>query len=44
MFAMRTDVSGSIAGLTPDEALASILSTTSFRFKIEMDKVFIERN
>ena len=44
MFAMRTDVSGSIAGLTPDEALASILSTTSFRFKIETDKVFIERN
>lgn len=44
MFAMQTDVSGSIAGLTPDEALASILSTTSFRFKIETDKVFIARN
>lgn len=43
MFAMRTDISGSIAGLTPNEALASILTTTSVRYKIEADKVFIEK-
>ncbi len=43
MFAMRTDISGSIAGLTPNEALASILATTSVHYKIESDRVFIEQ-
>lgn len=43
MFTMRTDISGSVAGLTPDEALASILATTTVRYKIESDKVLIEK-
>lgn len=42
MFAMRTDVHGSIEGLTPDEALASILATTSVHYRIERDKIIIE--
>ena len=33
----------SIEGLTPDEALASILSTTAVHYRIESDKVFIEK-
>ncbi len=33
----------SIEGLTPDEALASILSTTAVQYRIESDKVFIEK-
>lgn len=33
----------SIEGLTPDEALASILSTTAVRYRIDSDKVFIEK-
>ena len=42
MFTMRTDVHGSIDGLTPDEALAAILATTTVRYRIEDDKVVIE--
>jgi len=42
MFAMRTDVHGSIDGLTPDEALASILATTTVHYRIETDKIIIE--
>jgi len=42
MFAMRTDVHGSISGLTPDEALAAILSTTSLEYRIELDKVVLD--
>jgi hypothetical protein len=42
MFAMRTDVHGSIDGLTPDEALEAILATTTVRYRIEEDKVVIE--
>ncbi len=42
MFAMRTDVHGSIDGMTPDEALAAILATTTVRFRIEDDKIIIE--
>jgi ferric-dicitrate binding protein FerR (iron transport regulator) len=43
MFAMRTDVYGSVDGLTPDEALAAILSTTSLDYRIERDKVVLDR-
>ncbi len=43
MFAMQTDVHGSIAGLTPDEALESILATTSVRYRVTADKVLIEQ-
>ena len=42
MFTMRTDVHGSIDGLTPDEALTAILATTTVRYRIEDDKVVIE--
>ena len=42
MFAMRTDVHGSVDGLTPDEALAAILSTTSLEYQIESDKVVLD--
>ncbi len=41
MFAMRTDVHGSVAGLTPDEALLAILSTTSLIYEIESDKIVL---
>jgi ferric-dicitrate binding protein FerR (iron transport regulator) len=43
MFAMRTDVHGSVEGLTPDEALDAILATTSVRYRIEADKIVISR-
>lgn len=41
MFAMRTDVHGSISGLTPDEALEAILSTTTLEYRIELHKVVL---
>jgi len=41
MFAMRTDVHGSVEGLTPGEALEAILATTSVRYQITDDKVII---
>ena len=41
MLAMRTDVHGSVAGLTPDEALEAILSTTMLEYRIELDKVVV---
>ncbi len=42
MFAMRTDVHGSIDRMTPDEALAAILATTTLRYRIQDDKIVIE--
>jgi len=42
MFAMRTDVHGSAAGLTPDEALVAVLATTTVRYRIEDDKIIID--
>lgn len=42
MFAMRTDVHGSVDGLTPDEALEAILATTSVRYQIEKDRIVIK--
>ena len=44
MFAMRTDVHGSIEGLTPDEALAAILSTTTLSYRIDADKVVLRHD
>lgn len=44
MFAMRTDVHGSVEGLTPDEALAAILSTTTLNYRIDADKVVVRHN
>ena len=42
MSAMRTDIHGSIEGLTPDEALESILLTTNVRYRIEDARIIIE--
>jgi len=42
MSAMRTDVHGSVSGLTPEEALQAILATTTVRYRIERDKIVIE--
>ena len=42
MSAMRTDVHGSIDGLTPDEALVAILATTAVHYRIETDRIVIE--
>ena len=44
MFAMRTDVHGSVNGLTPDEALAAILSTTTLHYRIDADKVVLRHD
>jgi len=41
MFAMRTDVHGSVDGLTPEEALEAILATTSVRYQLADDKIVI---
>ena len=41
MFAMRTDVHGSVTGLTPDEALEAVLSTTTLEYRIEQEKVVL---
>jgi len=42
MFAMRTDVHGSIEGMTPDEALVAILAATTVHYRIENHRIFIE--
>ncbi len=42
MHAMRTDVHGSIDGLTLDEALQQVLSTTAVHYQIEDDKIIIK--
>jgi ferric-dicitrate binding protein FerR (iron transport regulator) len=44
MFAMRTDIHGSIDGLTPDEALEAILSTTTLQYLIQREKIVISRD
>ncbi len=42
MFAMRTDVHGSVDGMTPDEALEAVLATTTVRYQIRKDRIVIE--
>jgi ferric-dicitrate binding protein FerR (iron transport regulator) len=42
MFAMRTDVHGSIEGMTPDEALVAILASTTVHYRIENTRILIE--
>ena len=42
MFAMRTDIHGSVDGLTPEEALEAILLTTTVRYRIEDAQIIIE--
>lgn len=43
MAAMRTDLHGSIAGFSPLEAMESVLATTTFRYRLESDRIVIER-
>ena len=41
MAAMRTDLGGSVAGFEPLEAVASVLTTTRFDYRIEADRIVI---
>jgi ferric-dicitrate binding protein FerR (iron transport regulator) len=43
MSAMRTDLHGSVAGFAPLEAIESVLATTTYRYRIEADKIVISR-
>ena len=43
MAAMRTDLHGSVSDFEPLEAVQSILATTSFKYRIERDRIIIER-
>ena len=44
MAAMRTDLHGSVNDFTPIEAVQAVMSTTTFRYRIEADKIFIYRD
>jgi len=41
--AMRTDLHGSVADFEPTEAVESVLATTNFRYRIQADRIIIER-
>ena len=41
--AMRTDLHGSVADFEPIEAVESVLATTNFRYRIQADRIVIER-
>lgn len=43
MEAMRVDLHGSVSDFEPLEAVASVLATTSFKYRIEPDKIIIVR-
>lgn len=43
MAAMRTDLHGSIADFPPLDAVASVLATTTFRYRVEPDRIVISR-
>lgn len=43
MSAMRDDIHGEIANLSPDDALRAVLPTTSLRYRIEEDEIVIEQ-
>jgi len=44
MSAMRTDLHGSVYDFDPLEAVESVLLTTNFKYRIEVDKIVIEAN
>lgn len=44
MAAMRTDLHGSVDDITPIEAVQAVMSTTSFRYRLEVDKIVIYRD
>jgi ferric-dicitrate binding protein FerR (iron transport regulator) len=41
--AMREDLHGSIADFSPEDAIASVLPTTSFNYRLEDGRILIER-
>lgn len=41
MAAMRTDLHGSIDDVTPSDAIAAVLATTTFRYRIDEDRIVI---
>ena len=43
MSAMRTDLHGSVQDFEPLEAVESVLATTNFRYRLEPDRIVIER-
>ena len=43
MSAMRTDLHGSVEDFQPLEAVESVLATTKFRYRIQADRIVIER-
>lgn len=43
MAAMRTDLHGSVTDLEPLDAIVSVLATTRFRYRIEHDRLIVER-
>jgi ferric-dicitrate binding protein FerR (iron transport regulator) len=43
MEAMRTDLHGSIAGIAPLDAIATVVSTTRFHYRIEPDRIIVTR-
>ena len=43
MSAMRTDLHGSVADFEPIEAVESVLTATNFRYRIQADRIVIER-
>jgi ferric-dicitrate binding protein FerR (iron transport regulator) len=44
MAAMRTDLHGAIEDVTPVEAISAVLATTTFRYRIETDRIIIFRD
>ena len=43
MAAMRVDLHGTVADISPVEALKSVLATTTFDFQIDADRILIKR-
>lgn len=43
MAAMRTDLHGSVDDFTPVEAVRAVMSTTSFQYRIETDRIVVYR-
>jgi ferric-dicitrate binding protein FerR (iron transport regulator) len=43
MSAMRTDLHGSVENFEPLEAVESVLATTNFHYRIQADRIIIER-
>lgn len=44
MAAMRADLHGSVDDITPVEAVKAVMSTTSFRYRLEVDKIIVYRD